>query len=123
MAFDSNTQAGFGGGRPGDPLRTTESITEAVKKYSAKVRASFPVVKAYLFGSWAKGTANFNSDADVCFFLENWGGKNRREIFREMSQLSLEFAWAFIEPHFFLASAMGEDSAFIEEILKYGIEI
>ena len=68
MALESNTENGFGGGRPGDPLGTTESITEAVNQYTKKVRSSFSIKKAYLFGSWAKGTATFNSDVDVCFF-------------------------------------------------------
>jgi predicted nucleotidyltransferase len=123
MAFKSNTEIGFGGGRPGDPLRTTETITEAVKQYTNKVRSSFPVLKAYLFGSWAKGRATFNSDADVCFFLESWGESTREEVLIEMAIMRMEFAWAFIETHVFLASAMELDSFFIEEILKTGIEI
>jgi predicted nucleotidyltransferase len=123
MTFESDTEIGFGPGRPGDPLRTTETITEAVKKYASEVRSSFPIVKAYLFGSWAKGTATFNSDADVCFFLESWGGKNRRDVKLELSRIKRKYPWAFIETHVFLASALEADSAFIEEILKTGIEI
>ena len=123
MAFESSSQIGFGGGRPGAPLRTTETITEAVRQYTEKVRSSFPVVKAYLFGSWAKGTATFNSDADVCFFLESYGEKTRKDILLEMAHMRREFSWAFIETHFFLASAMEADSYFIEEILNTGIEI
>ncbi|MDR3135291.1 MAG: nucleotidyltransferase domain-containing protein [Deltaproteobacteria bacterium] len=123
MSFESNTQTGFGGGRPGDPLRTIETITEAVKKYADNVRASFPVVKAYLFGSWAKGTATFNSDADVCFFLENFGEKKPKDVLVEISVMTMAFPWAFLEPHVFLASAMESDSFFIEEIIKTGIEI
>ncbi|MDR0572124.1 MAG: nucleotidyltransferase domain-containing protein [Rickettsiales bacterium] len=87
------------------------------------MRSSFPVVKAYLFGSWAKGNATFNSDADVCFFLESYGDKTRRDILLEMSHMKSDFPWAFIEIHFFLASAMDTDNFFIEEILKTGIEI
>ncbi|MDR0620624.1 MAG: nucleotidyltransferase domain-containing protein [Deltaproteobacteria bacterium] len=123
MALESNTQTGFGGGRPGDPLRTTETIAEAVKQYAEKVRSSFPVVKAYLFGSWTKGKATFNSDTDVCFFLENWGGKTRKDALIDISIMTMDFPWAFIEPHVFLASALEVDSFFIEEILKTGIEI
>jgi predicted nucleotidyltransferase len=118
-----NAPNGFGGGGSEDPPRTTETIIEAVKKYAAKVRSSFPVVKTYLFGSWAKGTANFNSDADVCFFLESWGGRERIDVLVEMSLMSLEFGWAFIETHAFLASAMEINSSIIEEIIKTGIEI
>jgi hypothetical protein len=40
-----------------------------------------------------------------------------------MSLMSLEFGWAFIETHAFLATAMELDSAIIKEILKTGIEI
>jgi predicted nucleotidyltransferase len=30
--------------------------------------------KAYLFGSFAKGTADKNSDIDIAFIVSNWNG-------------------------------------------------
>jgi predicted nucleotidyltransferase len=33
------------------------------------------VVKAYLFGSWAKGTEHAWSDIDVCLFIETNSAK------------------------------------------------
>ncbi|MDR1395210.1 MAG: nucleotidyltransferase domain-containing protein [Deltaproteobacteria bacterium] len=32
-------------------------VLQAVRNYADNVREKFPVVKAFLFGSWAKGTA------------------------------------------------------------------
>jgi hypothetical protein len=34
MAHESNSLTGFSGGRPSNPLRTTETITQAVKQYA-----------------------------------------------------------------------------------------
>jgi predicted nucleotidyltransferase len=123
MAQNINGQTGFGGGRPDGPLRKPESITRAVKQCAAAARPRFPVKKAYLFGPWAKGTANFHSGADVCFFVESWGEKNRVVVSRTMTIMSLEFVWAVIETHVFLASDMEGEIPLIKEILKYGIEI
>ncbi|MDR0620905.1 MAG: nucleotidyltransferase domain-containing protein [Deltaproteobacteria bacterium] len=65
MAFTISADTDFYG------VRTLDIVTEAVKNYAEDVRSAFPVVKVYMFGSWAKGTATKHSDVDVCFFLES----------------------------------------------------
>jgi len=45
------------------------SVIDVTKNYVNDVRRVFPVDKAVLFGSYAKGTADAQSDIDICFFL------------------------------------------------------
>jgi hypothetical protein len=109
--------------RTDGPTATTEIVTQVVKNYANKVRCVFPVVRAYLFGSWAKGTATKYSDVDVCFFLENYGGRPKIDVLVDLSILKLEYSWLDIEPHAFQASCLEDDHPFIREILRTGIEI
>jgi predicted nucleotidyltransferase len=107
-----------------DTVKTIEVVTSAVRIYADKVRRVFPVVKAFLFGSWAKGTETEYSDVDVCFFLENFGGRSKMDILIDLSLIKLDFYWLGIEPHVLLASSLEDDEDFFSiEILKTGIEI
>jgi predicted nucleotidyltransferase len=104
-------------------VRTIDSVIGAVKRYADEVRQSFPVVKAYLFGSWAKGTATKFSDVDVCFFLENYGNKPKRDIITDLFHLRRKYISLGIEPHALQAFHLDDDHPFVREILETGIEI
>jgi predicted nucleotidyltransferase len=106
-----------------DTVKTIEVVTKAVKIYAYDVRRVFPVVKAFLFGSWARGTPTKYSDVDVCFFMESYGERNKIEVLIELSMIKLDFYWLGIEPHVYLASCLNQDHLFVEEILRTGIEI
>ena len=45
-----------------------EAVIEEARRYANEVRRHLPVEKVYLFGSYAKGTADELSDVDVAFF-------------------------------------------------------
>ena len=49
-----------------------EAITQIARDYAEDVSREFPVEKAILFGSHAKGHASEQSDIDICFFLKNY---------------------------------------------------
>jgi predicted nucleotidyltransferase len=80
-------------------------------------------VKAYLFGSWAKGTATKFSDVDVCFFLESYGGRRKIDVLTDISLLTRNYCWLGIEPHAIKASFLTDDHPFVREIIGTGIEI
>ena len=65
-----------------------ETVMQLSKRYADDVRRVMPVDKAVLFGSYAKGTADALSDIDICFFLDNYGGKRRVDVIGEMLRLS-----------------------------------
>jgi predicted nucleotidyltransferase len=120
MASEIFTEDGFDGMRT---VKTIEIVTEAVKKYANEVRETFPIVKVYLFGSWAKGTASNRSDVDVCFFLESFNGRSRIDVMTDISLLTLNYCWMFIEPLAFEVADLNNGHPFVREVLQTGIEI
>ena len=99
-----------------------EDIISIAKKYFELVKSSnFPmrIEKAYLFGSFAKGTARKDSDIDIAFIVNNWEGGYEDTIvpiWNLCENVDLR-----IEPHFIVPE---EDYAdFLPEIQKTGIEI
>lgn len=102
-----------------------ETIMQLSKRYADDVRRVMPVDKAVLFGSYAKGTADALSDIDICFFLDNYGGKRRVDVIGEMLRLSNvpDYKNAFFEPIAFPTSEIYNDNPFVKEILRTGKEL
>ncbi|MDR1086519.1 MAG: nucleotidyltransferase domain-containing protein [Deltaproteobacteria bacterium] len=120
MASEIFTVDGFDGFRT---VKTIEIVTAAVRKYADEVRLAFSVVKVYLFGSWAKGTASNRSDVDVCFFLESFNGRSKINVLTDISKLTWNYYWVGIEPHAFEAANLSCGHPFVREILRTGTEI
>ena len=99
------------------------SIIDITKSYINDVRRTFPVDKAVLFGSYAKGTADAQSDIDICFFLDNYCGKERVEIIIELLSLVRKYRGTYFEPIVFPSSEINNDNPFVKEILCTGMEI
>jgi predicted nucleotidyltransferase len=99
----------------------TETVIQLTKRYADNVRRVMPVNKVFLYGSYAKGTATELSDIDVCFFLDNYGDKQREDIMIELFGLTLK--GVFFEPIAFPTSEIQNDNPFVKEILRTGVEI
>jgi len=92
---------------------------EIVKAYRQLLKDHFDIKGMYLFGSYAKGTFNENSDIDVAIVVDNLRGD-----FFEVNPLLWKLRRQIddrIEP--VLIEKEHDDSGFLEEIEKYGIEI
>ena len=100
-----------------------ENIKRIAQSYAEDVRQVFPVNKAFLFGSYAKGTATELSDVDICFFLNDFGGKSRVDIIGELLRLCRVYKGAFFEPIAFQASEIERGNPFVKEILATGVEV
>ncbi|MDR0676034.1 MAG: nucleotidyltransferase domain-containing protein [Elusimicrobiota bacterium] len=46
-----------------------EKVKITVKTYADEVRLKMPVVKVFLYGSYARGNPTKYSDVDVCFLF------------------------------------------------------
>jgi predicted nucleotidyltransferase len=99
-----------------------EAVTQLCRQYADDVRRVMPVDKVMLFGSYAKGTADAQSDIDICFFLDNYGGKRRLDIIVDLLGLSHPYD-GFFEPLAFETSELENDNPFVKEILRTGREI
>ena len=99
-----------------------DAVKNEVKQYADDVRCVFPVDRVFIFGSYAKGTADRLSDVDVCFFINNFNGKTRTDISLELFKLCEKYK-AYIEPRVFESSEIDRDNPFVNQILKTGYEI
>jgi predicted nucleotidyltransferase len=100
-----------------------ETVTRLAESYASDVRRALPVKMALLYGSHAKGTATDRSDVDICFFLEDYRGKRRVDVIRELLGLTRGYRGVFFEPIAFTADDMQDDNPFVKEILRTGREI
>jgi uncharacterized protein len=96
----------------------TEAINKA-KRYRLLVKDYFPIEKMYLFGSYARNTNREDSDIDVAIVVNHIKGdffsinpllwKLRRQIDDRIEPILIE--------------KDNDQSGFLSEIQKYGIEI
>jgi len=100
-----------------------EAVTRVCRQYADDVRCAMPVDKVMLFGSYAKGTADERSDIDICFFLDNYGGKRRMDILKDLLMLMRSYKRVPFEPIVFETSELKNDNPFVKEILRTGKEI
>ena len=99
-----------------------EDIIEKVKDYQKLVKQSnfpMPIEAVYLFGSYAKGTANKDSDIDVALVVNSFDG----DYFDIIPQIwllreSIDFR---IEPHVIARNT--DYAGFLNEIQRTGILI
>jgi predicted nucleotidyltransferase len=101
-----------------------ETVNRIARDYATDVSRIFPVDKALLFGSYAKGYASDLSDIDICFFLKDYHGKRRVDLLTQiLGNKKKKYRGFFFEPIIFETSEIQNDNPFIREILKSGKEL
>ena len=100
-----------------------EAVNSKVRAYADHVRGVMPVSKAYMFGSYAKGAATEQSDVDICFFLDTFGGKRRVDILKELLKLTIGYDDVGFEPLALPSSELSNGNPLAMEIISTGIEI
>lgn len=98
----------------------TESAINIVRKYLKSLPPELDVRRAYIFGSYAKGTQKEDSDIDIAVVLGHMDDffEVQMELFRRRRRIDLR-----IEPHPFDASDFSENNPVAAEILNTGIEV
>ena len=100
----------------------TENILSIARKYVELVKASglpIQIEKAYLFGSFAKGTPHKDSDIDIAFVVNNWEGGYFDvivPIWRLCKNVDVR-----IEPH--IIDPEEDYAYFLREVQRTGIEL
>jgi predicted nucleotidyltransferase len=98
----------------------TETAINIAKSYVAQLPREMAVKKAYLFGSYARGTQSDSSDIDVAIII---GSMNdifdlQMEMLRIRRKIDLR-----IEPHPIKEKDFSPLNPFADEIMRSGIEI
>lgn len=97
-----------------------KSIIETASKYVRLLPNEMDVRKAYLFGSYAKGLDNEDSDIDIAIVIGQMPDffDTQMQLMRLRRKIDLR-----IEPHPICESDFNNMNPFAYEILKTGIEI
>ena len=90
------------------------------EKYAVAVKANFDYSRMILFGSYAKGNQNEDSDIDIAIILKDF--TNVVDMQFQLMKLRRNID-SRIEPHPFRECDFILSSPMVNEILKYGSEI
>ncbi len=97
--------------------------TEAIKiaqRYASAVKSKFNYINIILFGSYAKGNFNEDSDIDIAIVFKDYS--NLMDMQLELMRLRRKID-SRIEPHPFRESEFELSNPIVNEIIKYGQEI
>ena len=101
-----------------------ETAQRIINQYVSDVRAVMSIDKVYLYGSYANGTARWDSDADLCFFSDSFAHENIMQIIGRLFELKRRYnEYICLEPNAFPLSELENDNPFVKEILRTGTEI
>lgn len=90
---------------------------EIAERYASLLKTKFDNVKIVLFGSYAKGTYNENSDIDIAVILKDYN--NLLDIQLDLMRLRRGID-SRIEPHPFRERDFEISNPVVNEIVKYG---
>ena len=80
------------------------------------------ILKAFLFGSYAKNTNRTDSDIDIAFVVEDIKDDEKFDLQVQLLLLSSKYD-SRIEPHIISKDDLNSNDPFVAEILNAGIEI
>ena len=94
--------------------------TDALKiahEYAESLRGKFDFIKIFLFGSYAKGNYNEDSDIDIAVVFKDYN--NLLDIQLELMRVRRTID-SRIEPHPFRERDFNSSNPTVHEIMKYG---
>lgn len=102
--------------------KTKKIVQKQIARYVDELRKrNIQIDRAYLFGSYAKGTANEWSDIDVALLTNEFIGD--RFDFRFLLMKIARDIDLDIEPHPYLIADFNRENQFASEVIKTGIRI
>jgi predicted nucleotidyltransferase len=90
------------------------------ERYASAVNTKYNYIKIILFGSYAKGNFNEDSDIDIAVVFKDYS--NSIDMQLELMRLRRKID-SRIEPHPFRESEFELSNPMVNEIIKYGQEI
>lgn len=96
------------------------NILDIVKEYIQEISKYYKVQEVYLFGSYAKGTNNEDSDIDVAIIINS--NENTFDLLVELMMYT-ENIDLRIEPHPIKVKDFEEGNPFVQEILETGLKV
>jgi predicted nucleotidyltransferase len=101
-----------------------EAVNTIIRQYVKEVKALLPIDKVYLYGSYARGTAEWDSDVDLCFFSGAFKNETIFDTLGTLWRLKRKYNKEIcIEPNAFPSAELLNDNPFVKEIVRTGFEI
>lgn len=97
-----------------------QEVLNVANKYAAVVKSKYELVRIILFGSYAKGNFNEDSDIDIAVILKDYS--NLRDIQLDLMRLRRKID-SRIEPHPFREKEFEISNPIVNEIMKYGQDL
>ena len=95
-------------------------VLKSVEKYIKEISKHYNIKGVYLFGSYAKGTNNEDSDIDVAIIINS--DNNVFDLMVELMMLTQNI-YLRIEPHPIKVKDFEEGNPFVQEIIDTGIKV
>lgn len=97
-----------------------QSVLEIAKRYIENIPQNLGLQKAYLFGSYAKGNQNPDSDIDIAIILSNIDNFYDTQMLLMRLRRDIDLR---IEAHHIAAKDFNENNPLACEIQRTGIKI
>lgn len=91
-----------------------------VNEYIKVLQEKYDIEAVYIFGSYAKGTQNADSDIDVAIISKDFSDRIDDMIELLMLKTNIDLR---IEPHPFSSGEFAEDNPFVQEIKNTGLKV
>jgi len=101
----------------------SQRLIETIKNYINDIKKHIKVNKVVLYGSYAKGNYNKDSDIDLAVFSDSFKDKKFVEITSFLFRFARKHKEYCIEPIGFTTMELKGDNPFIKDILNTGKEI
>lgn len=101
-------------------LNIDTEVINIAQSYAGAVKAKYSISRVILFGSYAKGNFNDDSDIDIAVVFKDYS--NLMDIQLELMRLRRNID-SRIEPHPFREYEFELSNPIVSEIIKYGQEI
>jgi len=102
-------------------MYSQNDLSIIINNFVKLISDEYPLDKVYLFGSYASGKADDNSDIDLALVSKNFKG-NRFLDSVELGKYVIKSS-VDIEVHPFSTENFTEEDPFISEIIRTGIKI
>ena len=102
-------------------MAIVKDIEIIAQKYAELIRKEINLKTVYLYGSFAKGNNNEDSDIDIAVVADDFTGdpvEDRLKLMRIRRKVDTR-----IEPHPFCSSDFKLSNPFVREIIETGIKI
>lgn len=102
--------------------KVPRTIQDIVESYVRKIGKQIPIERAILFGSYAKGNYNEDSDIDIAIFSKYFASLEGLAAFKFLFMETLDYG-IDLQPLAFTPDDYEKPVGVIEEIIETGIEI